>query len=127
MNQDLFDKGMKIRREVLGDAYVDKSLASADEFSKPLQEMATETCWGYIWGRDGLARRDRSMINLAMIAVLNRPHELKVHVKGALRNGVTRKEIAEIFLQVGCYAGIPAGVDSFRIAKEATAEYEAGA
>lgn len=125
MIKELFDKGLKIRREVLGDAYVDRSLASADEFSKPLQEMATETCWGYIWGREGLARRDRSVVNLAMIAVLNRPHELKIHVKGALRNGVTKKEIAEIFLQVGCYAGIPAGVDSFRIAKEAIAEYEA--
>ena len=127
MIKDLYDKGMKIRRAVLGDAYVDKSLAAADEFSRPLQEMATETCWGYIWGRDGLPRRDRSMINLAMIAVLNRPHELKAHVKGALRNGLTKPEIAEIFLQVGCYAGIPAGVDSFRLAKEAFAEYEAEA
>lgn len=124
MIKELYDKGMKIRRAVLGDAYVDKSLANADDFSRPLQEMATETCWGYIWGREGLARRDRSVVNLAMIAVLNRPNELKIHVKGALRNGVTKTEIAEIFLQVGCYAGIPAGVDSFRIAREAIAEYE---
>jgi len=127
MIKELFDKGMKIRRAVLGDAYVDKALAAADAFSQPLQEMTTETCWGYIWGREGLPRRDRSMINLAMIAILNRPHELKAHVKGALRNGLSKDEIAEVFLQVGCYAGIPAAVDSFRLAREAFAEYEAEA
>ena len=124
MIKELFDKGLKIRKEVLGKQYVEKALAAADEFSMPLQEMATETCWGYIWGRDGLPRRDRSIINLAMISVLNRPHELRTHVKAALRNGLSKKEIAEVFLQVGCYAGIPAAVDSFRIAKEAFAEYE---
>ncbi|HEY0106793.1 MAG TPA: carboxymuconolactone decarboxylase family protein [Rhizomicrobium sp.] len=125
MIKELFDKGLKIRKEVLGREYVEKSLAAADEFSMPMQEMATESCWGYIWGREGLARRDRSVVNLAMISVLNRPHELKIHVKAALRNGVTKKEISEIFLQVACYAGIPCGVDSFRIAKEAIGEYEA--
>ncbi|HEY1962859.1 MAG TPA: carboxymuconolactone decarboxylase family protein, partial [Rhizomicrobium sp.] len=83
MFKELFDKGLKIRREVLGNEYVDKALASADEFSMPLQEMTTETCWGYIWGREGLSRRDRSVINLAMIGVLNRPHELRAHVKAA--------------------------------------------
>jgi 4-carboxymuconolactone decarboxylase len=124
MIKELFDKGLKIRKEVLGAAYVEKALAGADDFSMPLQEMATETCWGYIWGREGLSRRDRSVVNLAMISVLNRPHELKAHVKAALRNGVTKKEMTEIFLQVGCYAGIPCGVDSFRIAKEAISEYE---
>lgn len=125
MIKELFDKGLEIRKAVLGKEYVEKALSNTDDFSKPLQEMATETCWGYIWGRPGLPRRDRSVVNLAMIAVLNRPHELKIHVKGALRNGVTKAEISEIFLQVGCYAGIPAAVDSFRIAKEAIAEYEA--
>jgi 4-carboxymuconolactone decarboxylase len=110
---------------VLGKEYVEKALGNADEFSMPLQEMTTETCWGYIWGRDGLPRRDRSVVNLAMISVLNRPNELKIHVKAALRNGLSKNEIGEIFLQVGCYAGIPAAVDSFRIAKEAFAEYEA--
>ena len=125
MYKELFDKGLEIRKAVLGKEYVEKALANADEFSMPLQEMTTETCWGYIWGRPGLARRDRSVVNLAMISVLNRPHELKIHVKAALRNGVTKKEISEIFLQVGCYAGIPTAVDSFRIAKEAIAEYEA--
>lgn len=125
MIKELFDKGLKIRKEVLGNDYVEKALASADDFSMPLQEMTTETCWGYIWGREGLSRRDRSVINLAMIGVLNRPHELRAHVKAALRNGLSKKEISEIFLQVGCYAGIPAAVDSFRIAKEAFTEYEA--
>jgi len=124
MIKELFDKGLKIRKEVLGAKYVEKALAGADEFSMPLQEMTTETCWGYIWGREGLPRRDRSVVNLAMISVLNRPHELKTHVKAALRNGLSKKEIAEIFLQVGCYAGIPAAVDSFRLAKEAFAEFE---
>ena len=125
MIKELFDKGLKIRKSVLGDAYVEKSLASADEFNMPMQELATEYCWGYIWGREGgLAKRDRSMINLAMIATLNRPHELKIHVKGALKNGLTKKEISEVFLQVACYAGVPAGVDSFRLAKEAFAELE---
>ena len=124
MIKELFDKGLKIRKEVLGKQYVEKALAGADEFNMPLQEMTTETCGGYIWGREGLPRRDRSIINLAMISVLNRPHELRTHVKAALRNGLSKKEIAEVFLQVGCYAGIPAAVDSFRIAKEAFAEYE---
>ncbi len=123
MIKELLDKGLKIRQEVLGAEYVEKALAAADEFSLPLQEMTTETCWGYNWGRAGRPRRDRSVVNLAMISVLNRPHELKIHVKAALRNGLSKKEISEIFLQVACYAGIPAGVDSFRIAKEAIAEY----
>jgi 4-carboxymuconolactone decarboxylase len=125
MYKELFDKGLKIRKEVLGKEYVEKALAAADEFSMPMQEMTTETCWGYIWGREGLPRRDRSVVNLAMISVLNRPHELKIHVKAALRNGLSKTEIAEIFLQVGCYAGVPAAIDSFRIAKEAIAEFEA--
>jgi 4-carboxymuconolactone decarboxylase len=124
MIKELFDKGLEIRKEVLGKEYVEKALAAADDFSMPLQEMTTETCWGYVWGREGLGRRDRSVVNLAMISTLNRPNELRIHVKAALRNGVTKKEIAEIFLQVGCYAGIPAAVDSFRIAREAFAEYE---
>ncbi len=124
MYKELFDKGIKVRREVLGAEYVDKAFAAATDFDKPLQEMTTETCWGYIWAREGLSRRDRSFINLSMIAALNRPHELRTHVKAALRNGVTKQEITEIFLQVACYAGMPAGVDSFRAAKEAFAEFE---
>jgi 4-carboxymuconolactone decarboxylase len=117
-----FDGGMKIRREVLGAEYVDKNMASADEFTMAMQDLTTRYCWGDIWARPGLDRRTRSMLNLAMIAALNRPHELKAHVKGALTNGVTKDEIKEVLLQVAVYAGIPAGMDSFRIAREAFAE-----
>ena len=122
MDKAMFDKGLKIRREVLGADFVDKALASADDFNMPMQELATTYCWGECWGREGLDKKTRSMINLAMISALNRPHELKIHVKGAIRNGVTKEEIREVLFQVAIYAGIPAGVDSFRIAKEALAE-----
>jgi 4-carboxymuconolactone decarboxylase len=126
MNKDLYDKGLSIRRRVLGDAYVDTQLKNADDFNRPLQELVTEYCWGAVWGREELPRKTRSMLNLAMISILNRPHELKVHIKGALVNGVTRDEIREIFMQVAIYAGVPAGVDSFRIAREVFAEVDKG-
>jgi 4-carboxymuconolactone decarboxylase len=125
MSKDVFDRGLAIRKDVLGKEFVEKSLATADEFNMPMQELTTEYCWGAVWGRDGLPRKTRSMLNLAMISALNRPHELKMHVKGALRNGVSKDEIREVFLQVAIYAGIPAGVDSFRIAREAFAELDA--
>jgi len=125
MNQELFDRGLAIRKAVLGNEYVERALASADAFTRPLQELVTEYCWGAVWGREGLKRRDRSLLNLAMISILNRPHELKIHVKGALKNGLSRDEIMETFLQVAIYAGVPAAVDSFRIAREAFAELEA--
>ena len=119
-----FDRGLEIRKATLGAEFVENSLKTADDFNMPMQELTTEYCWGYVWGRDGLPRKTRSMLNLAMISALNRPHELKMHVKGALRNGVTREEIREIFLQVAIYCGVPAGVDSFRVAKEAFAELD---
>lgn len=125
MSKDVFDRGLAIRKDVLGKEFVEKSLATADDFNMPMQELTTEYCWGAVWGRDGLPRKTRSMLNLAMISALNRPHELKMHVKGALRNGVSKDEIREVFLQVAIYAGIPAGVDSFRIAREAFAELDA--
>ena len=124
MDQDLYDKGMKIRREVLGDAYVDRALAKSGEFNDPLQELVTTYCWGWCWGREGLEKRDRSLINLAMIAVLNRHNELKAHIRGALNNGLSKEEIREVLLQVGIYGGIPAAVDSFRLANEAFAEID---
>jgi 4-carboxymuconolactone decarboxylase len=124
MSREKFEKGLEIRKAVLGKEYVENSLKNADDFSLPMQELSTEYCWGHVWGREGLSRRERSMINLAMISALNRPHELKLHVKGALVNGVTREEIREILLQVAIYCGIPAGIDSFRLAKEAFAELE---
>jgi len=120
-----FDKGLAIRRAVLGDEYVDNAMKTADAFNQPMQELTTEYCWGYVWGREGLDRRTRSLLNLAMISVLNRPHELKIHIAGALRNGVTRDEIREVFMQVAIYAGVPAGVDSFRAAREVFAQLDA--
>lgn len=127
MSNELFERGLAIRKAVLGNDYVERSLAAADDFSRPIQELSTEYCWGRVWSRPGLERRDRSLINLGMIAALNRPHELKLHVKAALTNGVTREEISEVFLQVAVYCGIPAGIDSVRIAHEAFAEVDAGA
>lgn len=127
MNQDTYDKGREIRAAVLGEAYVTKAMANADDFSGPLQDLVTEYCWGAVWGRGGLPLKTRSMLNLAMLAVLNRPNELKTHVKGALTNGVTREEIREILLQVAIYGGVPAAVDSFRIARAAFDEIEQGA
>jgi 4-carboxymuconolactone decarboxylase len=124
MDQKTYDRGREIRTAVLGEAYVTKATANADEFSKPLQDLLTEYCWGAVWGRDGLELKTRSMLNLAMIAVLNRPHELRTHIRGALNNGVTREEIREVFLQVGVYAGAPAAVDSFRLAREVFAEID---
>jgi 4-carboxymuconolactone decarboxylase len=124
MDKELYDKGMTIRREVLGDAYVDRALAKSNEFNAPLQELVATYCWGWCWGREGLPRRDRSLINLAMIAVLNRHNELKAHIRGALNNGLSREEIREVLLQVGIYGGIPATVDSFRLANEAFAEID---
>jgi 4-carboxymuconolactone decarboxylase len=124
MSKEVFERGLEIRKSVLGAEYVEKSFASADDFNRPMQELVTEYCWGAIWGRDGLPKKTRSIINLAMISALNRPHELKMHVKGALKNGVTKEEIREVFLQVAIYCGVPAGVDSFRIAREAFAELE---
>jgi len=125
MDQKTFERGREIRSSVLGKDFVDNAFKTADDFNRPLQELVTEYCWGAIWGREELPKKTRSMLNLAMISALNRPHELKAHIKGALVNGVTRVEIREILLQVAIYCGVPAAVDSFRIAREAFAELEA--
>src|SRR5208283_5096494 len=122
MNKELFENGLRIRREVLGAEYVDKSLSEADGFSRPLQELVTEYCWGEIWSRPGLSQKMRSLINLAMLTALNRPHEVKLHLKGALNNGCTKEEIMEVLLQTAIYCGVPAAVDSFRSAREVFAE-----
>ena len=124
MSKEIYDRGLEIRKSVLGKDYVETALANADDFTGDLQDLVTEYCWGWAWGREGLSKRDRSLINLAMISVLNRQHELKVHVQGAIRNGLSKDEIKEVLLQVGIYGGIPAAVDSFRIAKAALAEME---
>jgi 4-carboxymuconolactone decarboxylase len=116
---ELFEKGLKVRKEVLGEDYVNKSIAGADEFTRTMAEWSTEFCWGALWTRPGLDRKTRSMINLAMLSALGKTHELKLHVRGALTNGVTVEEIKEVLLQVAVYCGVPAGMDSFRNAREA--------
>jgi 4-carboxymuconolactone decarboxylase len=115
---ELFDQGLQIRREVLGAEYVDGSLASADDFMMAFQRIATEWCWGYTWGRPGLDRRTRSMLNLAMLTALGRSAELKLHVRGALANGVTVEEIKETLIHATAYCGIPAGLEAFKSAHE---------
>lgn len=118
MHQDAFDKGLQTRREVLGSDYVDTSLQTADDFNLPLQQMVTEYAWDGIWNRPGLDRRTRSMLNLAMLTALNRPHELKLHLRGAITNGVSKDEIREVLMQTAIYCGVPAAIDSVRIARE---------
>jgi 4-carboxymuconolactone decarboxylase len=113
-----FEEGLAVRREVLGAEYVDKAIAQADELTQPLQELVTEYCWGAVWTRPGLPRKTRSLINLAMLTALNRPHEVRLHLRGALRNGCTKEEIMEVLLQSAIYCGVPAAIDSVRIARE---------
>jgi 4-carboxymuconolactone decarboxylase len=117
MANDRYDDGLAVRKEVLGDEHVERSLANATEFTLPLQELVTEYCWGAVWTRDDLPRQTRSLLNIAMLTVLNRPHELELHVRGALRNGCTPDQIRETLLQAGIYAGIPAAIDGFRVAR----------
>jgi 4-carboxymuconolactone decarboxylase len=125
MSKEVFDRGLAIRKEVLGKEFVEKSFETADDFNMPMQELTTEYCWGYIWGREGLPRKTRSMLNLAMLSALGRNHELAMHLKGALVNGVTKDEIKEVLLQVAVYCGVPAGVESFRVAREVFAKIDA--
>jgi 4-carboxymuconolactone decarboxylase len=118
----LYDQGLTIRREVLGAEYVDRSVSGADEFTRPLQELTTSWCWGATWTRPGLARRTRSLLNLAMLTALGRPRELALHVRGALNNGVSVEEIRETLLHATVYCGVPAGLDAFRAAHEVLLE-----
>jgi 4-carboxymuconolactone decarboxylase len=122
---ELFEKGLEIRKEVLGEEYVDRAIANATEFTMPLQEFVTSYAWGAIWGRDGLDRRTRSFLNLAMLTALNRQTELGLHVRGALRNGVTVDEIREVLLQAGVYVGVPAAIEAFRTAERVINEESA--
>jgi 4-carboxymuconolactone decarboxylase len=116
--RDRFAEGLAVRRAVLGAEYVDRALADAGDLTRPLQELVTEYCWGAVWTRPGLSRKVRSLVNVAMLTALNRPHEVKLHLQGAVRNGCTREEIREVLLQTAIYCGVPAAVDSFRLAKE---------
>ena len=118
-----FERGLRTRREVLGDEYVDRSIEAATEYNFPMQQLVTEQCWDGIWNRPGLDRRSRSLLNLGMIAALGRKDELKLHVRGALRNGITKEELREVFMQVAVYCGVPAGIDSFRAAQDVMAEF----
>ena len=118
MDKKRFDEGLEVRRAVLGSEYVDRSIQNATDFNRPMQELVTEYCWGEIWTRPGLSRKTRSFINLSMLTALNRPHEIKLHVRGAINNGLTKDEIKEVFLQTAIYCGVPAALDSFRVAQE---------
>jgi 4-carboxymuconolactone decarboxylase len=122
VDKETFEKGLQIRREVLGAEHVDKVIANATPFNRPMQELLTSYCWGDVWGRPGLDRRTRCMLNLAMITALNRPYELKVHINGALNNGVSKDEICEVFLQAAVYCGMPAALDAFKAATEVFTE-----
>lgn len=122
VDKETFEKGLAIRKAVLGAEFVEKSFAAADDFNRPMQELTTQYCWGETWGRPGLDRKTRSMLNLAMLAALNRPHEFKAHVRGAITNGVSKDEIREVLLQAAIYCGVPVGMDTFRMAKEVFAE-----
>jgi 4-carboxymuconolactone decarboxylase len=118
MNQELYDRGLATRREVLGADYVDAAIANADDFSRDLQQLVTQFAWGEVWNRPGLDRKTRSLLNLAMLTALNRPHELRLHLRGALNNGASQAEIREVLLQSAIYCGVPAAMDSFRQARE---------
>lgn len=121
-DRDLLEQGLEVRREVLGAEHVNRSLAQASDFQRPMQELTTGYCWGAVWSRPGLDRRTRSLLNLAMLTALNRPHELALHVRGALTNGVTAAEIQETLLQAAVYSGIPAAMDAFRTAEAVLSE-----
>lgn len=123
--QHTYEAGLRVRREVLGTEHVDRSLGQVTEFSRPIQEFVTEYCWGAVWDRDGLDRRTRSLLNIVMLTALNRMHELGVHVRGAIRNGVTVAEIQEALLQAGVYVGAPAALESFRVAEAKLEEMKA--
>ncbi len=122
---ELYDKGLQIRRKVLGHEAVDSCLAAVNTFNDPMNQLTTEWCWGEVWGRLGLDHKTRSVINLAMLTALNRPNELKLHVRGAIHNGLTPSEIQEIFLQTAIYCGVPAAIDSFTVASEVLKEMKA--
>ena len=121
-DRDLYEKGMAVRRQVLGDAYVDKATANIDDFNRDFQRIVTEYCWGEVWTRQVLSNKQRSLNNLCIIATLNRAAEFEMHVRGALRNGCTPAEIRDTLIQVAVYAGIPAGVEAFRIARKVLTE-----
>ena len=122
MDKVLHERGMAMRRKVLGDTYVDRAVANTDDFNRKFQELLTEYCWGAVWTDESLKPRDRSILNLGMIAALGRMHEFEAHFRGALRNGVTREELSAILRQIAVYCGFPAAVDAHRVAKQVLAD-----
>lgn len=124
MDKQLLENGLEVRKAVLGKDYVENAMKNADDFNRPFQEFISEYCWGAIWTRPGLPRKTRSLLNLAMLTALNKPHELKLHIKGAINNGVMREEMQEVFMQAAVYCGVPAGVEAFKIAREVFAELD---
>ena len=124
MDQTLYEQGLKNRKEVLGAEHVERSIAGADNFSRPYQEIMTQYCWGAIWGREGLPRKTRSLLNLAMLTALNREEEFKLHARAAFNNGVTKEEICEVLLQAMIYCGVPAANSAFKQAREVFAQME---
>ena len=124
MSEESYERGLAMRRKVLGEEHVNASIENADDFTKPLQDMVTANAWGGVWSRDGLSLKTRSMLTLAMLTALNRPHEIKIHLRGALRNGVTKEEIREVLLHAHAYCGWPATIDAFRVARELFAELD---
>lgn len=125
MDKELYEAGLAVRKDVLGAEYVEGALAGADDFNRDFQQLLTEYCWGACWADDTLDRKQRSLLNLGMIAALNRMHEWELHFRGALRNGLTRGELKAVLTQITIYAGMPAGVECFRIARKVFAELDA--
>lgn len=125
MTTEKYQKGIEMRRQVLGDSYVDRAIAGADEFTRPMQALVTENCWGEVWTRDGLPKQTRSLITIALLTSLRASTELKGHVRGALRNGCSVEEIQEVLLHASVYCGVPAGIDAFRAASEVIKEWQA--
>ena len=123
-HEQTYEAGLQVRREVLGEAHVERSLAQVSEFSRPIQELVNEYCWGVVWTRDGLERKTRSLLNIVMLTALNRSHELAVHVRGAITNGATVAEIQEALLQTAIYVGVPAALESFRVAEGVLREFK---
>lgn len=124
MDKKLMDAGLKVRREVLGDEYVDRAMKNADDFNRPFQEIVSEYCWGQCWTDETLPRRERSILNLGMIAALGKMHEFELHFRAALRNGLTPDELRAVLIQIAVYCGIPVGVDCFRVAKQVLSEQQ---
>ncbi len=122
MDKQLMDKGLATRREVLGDEYVDRAMKNADDFNRPFQEMVSEYCWGQCWTDETLSRRERSILNLGMLAALGKPHEFELHFRAAMTNGLSKDELRAVLIQIAVYCGVPVGVDCFRIAKQVLAE-----